>query len=101
MVTCAPDRCAMMAEVRPIAPQPITATCAGLVTRAFCIAMVAEPQEQRPTTAAMAVIVHHQRVADPFGFDARALGAERAQADRDIEQPVGMGAHRARGGGIS
>jgi hypothetical protein len=45
MVTAAPARCAMMAEVSPITPQPITATWMGLFTKAFCIARLAEPQE--------------------------------------------------------
>ena len=42
----------------------------------------------------MAVIMYHQCVADPLGLDARSLGAERAQTNRDVEQAVGMGAHR-------
>jgi len=45
MVTWAPAFCAKMAEVRPRAPQPTTATDLGLEAMAFCTARVLEPQD--------------------------------------------------------
>ena len=39
----------------------------------------------------MAVVVNDQLVADALGLDARALGAKRAAADRDLEKAVGGG----------
>ena len=42
----------------------------------------------------MAVIVHHQGVAQHLGIQPRPSRPERPQADGDVEQSVGMGAHR-------
>ena len=42
MVTLAPARWARIAEVRPSAPQPSTATCFGLEAIAFCTAILAQ-----------------------------------------------------------
>jgi len=44
-VTWAPARWAVIADVRPMMPQPITAICLGLTDMAFCTAMSAEPQD--------------------------------------------------------
>ncbi len=46
----------------------------------------------------MAIVVHHQRIADLFGVQARALRSERPQADGDVEQPLGAGAHGRQAG---
>ncbi len=45
MVTLAPALWARIAEVRPSAPQPSTATALGLDAMAFCTAIVPEPQD--------------------------------------------------------
>ncbi len=45
MVTLAPALWARIAEVRPSAPQPITATSAGLPAMALRTARVLEPQD--------------------------------------------------------
>ena len=44
---------------------------------------------QRPAGAAMAVVVHHQGVADGLGVQPRAGRPERTEADREVEQPLG------------
>ena len=49
---------------------------------------------ERPATAAMAVIVHYQGVADHLRVETRTGGAKRAQANGDIEQPVLMRPYR-------
>ena len=41
----------------------------------------------------MAVIVHHQGVTQHLGIQPRPGGPEGPQADGDVEQAVGMGAH--------
>ena len=41
----------------------------------------------------MAVIVHHQRVADLLGVEIGSLDPERPDAAAHIEDPVGMGAN--------
>ena len=40
----------------------------------------------------MAVVVHHQGVADTLGIQPRSRRAERPQADRDVEDPIRLGA---------
>ena len=42
----------------------------------------------------MAVIVDDELVADLFGVEPRTRGAERTQADGDVEQPVDARPHR-------
>src|SRR5687767_6003115 len=44
---------------------------------------------QRPTAAAVAVVVHHERVADALGIEARTSGTKGAQAHRDVEDAIG------------
>ena len=47
----------------------------------------------------MAVIVHHQRVAQLLGLQAGALRPERPQTDGDVEEAVLVGADRRQGRG--
>lgn len=42
---------------------------------------------ERPTAAAVAVVMNHQLVADGLGVHPRSCGAERTQAHRDPRQP--------------
>jgi len=37
----------------------------------------------------MAIVVHHQRVADALGIEARARGAKGSQAYGDVEDAIG------------
>ena len=59
---------------------------------------LARPPRQRPAAAAVTVVVHHQRLADLLGLDPGPSGAERAQADGDVEQPVQASADRRQRG---
>jgi len=43
----------------------------------------------------VAVVVHDEFVAYSLGFDARALGAEGPEADRDLEEAIFMSADRS------
>jgi hypothetical protein len=42
-------------------------------------------------------VVHHGLAVQPLRLDAGALRAERPGADREVDQAVGLGAHRGKG----
>ena len=96
IVTRSPVRCAVIAAVKPSAPQPITATSRLPVaaSRAFFTAMISSPPRQRPPASAVSKVVHHNLVADVLDVRPRPRGAKRPQANRRSEDPVDMRPYR-------